>query len=446
MLFRSFLLVTLGLLSTSTSTYAHHGDGKKLNDVNNEVTVKLLQTLTEDDNALFSSALLSSELLLLANGVSGPAKDELLKAVGLKDQDDLTHVNLDAKEVWTHRAHLLSNKPRSSTTVTTDKTTFDLLPKLLLATDKEVRESFKALASDAYPTDVYKLATPLSEATGRAEAKKVNQWFSEKSTSALLGRLLDDGALTGDVKLLAVGGAAFKGAWSGEPFLKADTKEEDFKNGDGKSVKIAFMKAVAGKAFRVNKDETEKLTTVEVPFTEHDDADGHRHAAKLVLVLPTGDNTVDRAVDSLTADKLAALLKKVSEAEKVKPEQFKLPKLNFEKEYELKDALSELNVKGAFDASVANFSDLLQMSDLTRPNLVLNQLNHKAIVQWSEEADKVADTTDAAVTKTEGPLLFNRPFLFFITDGPKVGGADKPLVVFAGRIKTLSRDTTFAIV
>ncbi len=103
-------------------------------------------------------------------------------------------------------------------------------------------------------------------------------------------------------------------------------------------------------------------------------------------------------------------------------------------------------MKGAFDASVANFSDLLQMSDLTRPNLVLNQLNHKAIVQWSEEADKVADTTDAAVTKTEGPLLFNRPFLFFITDGPKVGGADKPLVVFAGRIKTLSRDTTFAIV
>lgn len=86
MFFRSFfLVVTLGLLSTSI--YAHHGDGKKaLNDVNNEVTVKLLQTLTEDDNALFSSALLSSELLLLANGVSGPAKDELLKAVGLKDQ------------------------------------------------------------------------------------------------------------------------------------------------------------------------------------------------------------------------------------------------------------------------------------------------------------------------------------------------------------------------
>ena len=104
-------------------------------------------------------------------------------------------------------------------------------------------------------------------------------------------------------------------------------------------------------------------------------------------------------------------------------------------------------MKGAFDASVANFSDLVQMSDLTRPNLVLNQLNHKAIVQWSEEADKVADAAaaDAAVTKTEGPLLFNRPFLFFITDGPKTG-ADKPLVVFAGRIKTLSRDTAFAIV
>ena len=81
---------------------------------------------------------------------------------------------------------------------------------------------------------------------------------------------------------------------------------------------------------------------MEVPFTEHDDADGHRHATKLVLVLPTGDNTVDKAVDSLTADKLATLLKKVSESEKVKPEQFKLPKLNFEKGKITKKTLKKL--------------------------------------------------------------------------------------------------------
>ena len=79
------------------------------------------------------------------------------------------------------------------------------------------------------------------------------------------------------------------------------------------------------------QDDTKKIQAVEVPFTEHTDADGHKHKANLIVLMPTGDNTVDKAIDNMDRDKLDKLIHKLRDAERKKPEQFKLPKLNFEK-------------------------------------------------------------------------------------------------------------------
>ena len=82
------VVVLVGLLSP---IWAHHGDGKMtLNDINNELTIKMLQTLTDDDNALFSPLILSNSLLLLTNTVSGAGKDELMKVFNLKNQGLIT--------------------------------------------------------------------------------------------------------------------------------------------------------------------------------------------------------------------------------------------------------------------------------------------------------------------------------------------------------------------
>lgn len=440
-------LVLLGLLACARLA---HGDQKmSFNEVNNEVAVKLLQTLTDDDNALFSPVILSNSLLLLTNSISGGAKDELLKLLVLTDKDDLEHVNADAKDLWAHRAHLLSNKARTST----DKTLVDLLPKLVIQTDKELKSKFVELAKDNFPTDVYKMDT-LSPENQRAETKKINEWFGEKSSTGQIGKMLDDNELTADIKLLSLNGAGFKGAWKGDPFEKTHTKEEDFHNADGKTSKIAFMCADE-KPFRVVKEDADKLLAVEVPFTEHDDADGHKHKTNLIVLMPTGDNTVDKTIDSLDRDKLAKILDKLSKSDKKKPEQFKLPKLSFEKEYELKEALAELNVKGIFDETVANFSEIVQGTDASNPKLSLSQLDHKAVIQWNEEADKVADTEPAPANK-DASISIDKPFVFFITDEPVKKNVAKrdaddekrhleTVIVFAGRIKTLTKDTTFSL-
>jgi serine protease inhibitor len=142
--------------------------------------------------------------------------------------------------------------------------------------------------------------------------------------------MLDENELTSDIKLLSLNGAGFKGAWKGEPFLKNNTKEEDFKNADGKTSKIFFLSAEE-KPFRLVKDDAEKLLSIEVPFTEHDDADGHKHKASLVILMPLEDNTVDKIIDTLDKDKLDKVLECIKCVIK-KPETFKLPKvLTFEK-------------------------------------------------------------------------------------------------------------------
>jgi len=185
----------------------------------------------------------------------------------------------------------------------------------------------------------------------------------------------------------------------------------------------------------------------------HDDADGHKHKSKLVIVSAIGGDTVDKAADNLTKDKLVKLLEKLSAADRKKPEHFKLPKLNFEKEYELKEALTELNVKGIFDQNVANFSEMIQGTDASNPKLFLNQLDHKAVVQWTEEADKVADN-ESVPDKKDASISINKPFLFFITDEPvkkitkrqtdEEKHHNEVMIIFAGRIKTLTKDATYS--
>lgn len=84
MKFVSFCI--LGLL-VPCSLWAHHGENKlSFNDVNNEMVIKLLQTLVDDDNAVFSPVMLVNSLLLLTNSVSGPANEELLKFFSLNDK------------------------------------------------------------------------------------------------------------------------------------------------------------------------------------------------------------------------------------------------------------------------------------------------------------------------------------------------------------------------
>src|SRR6218665_487490 len=92
-----FKLTTLfvGVL-TIAGLSAHHGDDKAdYKQVNGELTLKMLQTLTEDDNALFSPVLLTNSLLMLTNAASGDSRTELLKALNIKSEGEISFYSLE---------------------------------------------------------------------------------------------------------------------------------------------------------------------------------------------------------------------------------------------------------------------------------------------------------------------------------------------------------------
>ena len=217
---------------------------------------------------------------------------------------------------------------RAHTTVV-NQTQFDLLPKLIIQSDKELKSGFVNLTKENYPMDVYKINTLTSD-TMRSETKKINDWFGEKSTSKQVGKMLDDNSLSTNVNLMLLSGAAFKGVWRGQPFNVNDTKDEDFYNADGKSSKIMFMCAEE-KQLRLVREEDQKIEAIEIPFNDHEDTDGHKHRSKLIIVTSLGNETIDKTIENLTYGNLIKLLKKLSTAELIKAENFKLPKLYFEK-------------------------------------------------------------------------------------------------------------------
>lgn len=80
-------LTSFVLCLWAAAVCGHHGDDKAdYKQVNGDLTVKMMQTLTDDDNALFSPVLLTNSLLMLANSASGDGKDELLKALNIKTE------------------------------------------------------------------------------------------------------------------------------------------------------------------------------------------------------------------------------------------------------------------------------------------------------------------------------------------------------------------------
>ena len=93
-----------------------------------------------------------------------------------------------------------------------------------------------------------------------------------------------------------------------------------------------------------------------------------------------------------------------------------MPKLRMEYKRELKDDLSALGMRRAFDPDLADLSSMI-----TGPvggNLYLTRVTQKTFVDVNEEGTEAAAATSVGVGVTSAPLtvIVNRPFLFAIRE------------------------------
>jgi len=237
------------------------------------------------------------------------------------------------------------------------------------------------------------------------EARKtINSWVSEKTYSKI-PELIPKGLITPATRLVLTNAIYFKGTWIKE-FNKDNTREENFRTGDGKNVPVQMMRRTDEKAV-FSYAETEDLQILEMPYK------GEKIA--MMVLLPKMDNKMPELEKTLTADVLKSLRSDLKE-QRV---DIYFPKFKFEAKYSMAADLQKMGMHAPFEPGVADFSVMVGQKDL-----FISSVIHQAFVEVNEEGTEAAAATAVIMTKSlsthEGPKIpvfrADHPFIFLIQD------------------------------
>ena len=147
----------------------------------------------------------------------------------------------------------------------------------------------------------------------------------------------------------------------------------------------------------------------------------------MVILLPSGDKTLDESLPSLNYENWKQWSKNMVGKEL----QIKLPRFKVEYDKELEEDMIAMGMKDAFDAYKAKFAN---MSDA---ELYIGLLQQFTYINVDEEGTEAAAVTVGGMFETSFdpsspvPFFVNRPFAFMIKE--KSTGA----ILFMGKITEL---------
>jgi serpin B len=251
------------------------------------------------------------------------------------------------------------------------------------------------------------------------EARKtINSWV-EGNTNNKIKDLIPPGILDADTRLVLTNAVYFKGTWIKE-FNKADTREQEFRTGDGRVVSVPMMSRTdANASYRYA--ETSNLQILEMPYK------GDR--ISMLVLLPKND------IASLENTLTQELLSEWRNSLKEQRVNVFFPKYKLDTKYSMAKDLQEMGMPSAFNN--ADFSGM----DGTK-NLVISDVIHQAFVEVNEEGTEAAAATAVVMKENamqEGPVIptfsADHPFIFIIQD------KETGMILFMGRMSDPSKNT-----
>jgi serpin B len=224
----------------------------------------------------------------------------------------------------------------------------------------------------------------------------INDWVKEK-TRDRIPTILDE--IRNDEVMFLINAIFFKGRWR-ITFDPKETRDLPFHAGDGTTRMVPTMR-LDPEPLRVAS--VNGNTIVELLYGNG--------AYAMVLALPAEGRTLADLADGLDGEQWAAWTGALAETRVG----LTLPRFRLEYRRELKDDLSRLGMRVAFDPDRANFS---RMWNATAENLFLTRVIQKSFVEVNEEGTTAAAATAVGVGVTSVPLTisFDRPFLFAIRE------------------------------
>lgn len=283
----------------------------------------------------------------------------------------------------------------------------------------------------------------------------INAWV-EEHTENRIKDLIPAGALAPSTRLVITNAVYFKGQWA-EPFEEGATREEDFTNGDGKTVRVRMMndhwRGMVPYA-ALNGDGSAFVTPVQVPKEEKDRPPTYPDDGGFTMIaLPYKGGTMQMVVmlpRSKDAGALAALEERLSAESLEKWLTFMnartvdtgLPRFKMEFAGEMSDPLKAMGMARAFVSpglkGGAEFDGMSESADPAK-RLFIGGVLHKAWVEVTEKGTEAAAATammmaPGAAMRPVEMVPFNpvfradHPFVFLIRE-VKTG-----VVVFVGRV------------
>jgi len=240
-----------------------------------------------------------------------------------------------------------------------------------------------------------------------ATLQAINDW-AKASTNGKIPTILDQ---IGDEVMFLINAIYFKGSWR-LAFDPKDTHSAPFHAADGTTQSVPTMSL---------RPETHRYAfTRDAELLELLYGNG---AFAMTIVLPSRDRTLEDITAGLDAARWAEWIGALQD-QKVGVE---LPKFRVEYKRELKDDLSALGMRIAFDPDRADFSG---MANIAPDRLFITRVTQKTFVDVNEEGTEAAAVTAVGIGPTSAPatVTVDRPFLFAIRE--RLSGT----ILFLGQI------------
>ncbi|KAF5818881.1 putative Serpin family protein [Helianthus annuus] len=347
-----------------------------------------------DSNVVFSPVSIHAVLSLLAQGTTGPTRDQLLAFL---------------KTNTTHNLNSLYSQYVSS--IFGDSCSSDG-PRLSFANgvwiDKTLsfKPSFKQVVDDVYKA----LCKQVDFQTKAAEVvDEVNLW-AEKQTNGLIKELLPVNGVSSFTRLIFANAIYFKGTWR-DPFNPETTKESDFHLLGGNKVQVPFM---TNNEFKF-VCEYDDFKVLGLPYLQGEE----RRQFTMYFFLPDAKDGLQYLVQKIgsTSDFLDSHIR----GQKVKVGRLLLPKFKIEFRFKACDMLKELGLVLPFTGE----DGLTEMADShAGERLHVSSIHHKSFMEVNEEGTEAAAVTYEEVCgfafNEEKPrtvdFVADHPFLFVIRE------------------------------
>jgi serpin B len=357
----------------------------------------------EEGNLFFSPYSISTALAMTYAGARGQTADEMAKTL---------HFTLDQEHLHPAMGALIRelNDPGKPSGYQ-----LSVANALWGQKGQPFRKDFLDLTRTDYGAGLHEV--DFARAT-EAARKTINTWV-EQQTRDKIKELLKPGILDPDTRLVLTNAIYFKGDWVYQ-FDKKRTHQADFHVTEKQTVQVPLMSMTNEKGeFKYLKGDD--FQALELPYAG-------KHLA-MVLFLPDKLDGLAEFEKGLTAAKLDGWIGQLKPTKEVF---VALPKFKMTKEFSLKDMLTKMGMRQAFDPDKADFSGIDGSRDL-----YISAVIHKAFVDVNEEGTEAAAATAVVIKPTAVRLTprfqADHPFLFLIRDN-RSGS-----ILFLGRVADPSK-------